>query len=67
MIKRLHRSKALILSDPQGRMVGICPRAKAAVLAEGSAPSNPIVANASTQTELQRQRLQCRPQTAGSA
>ncbi|GAB0176265.1 mitochondrial enolase superfamily member 1 [Grus japonensis] len=62
-----HRSRAPILPDPQGRMVGTCVRAKAAVPAGGSGPSTSVVADASTQMELLKERLQCRPQAAGRA
>ena len=48
----MHRPRALILPDPQGRKAGTRLRAKAAALAGGSAPSTPAVADASTQTEL---------------
>lgn len=63
----LHRPRALILPVPESTRVGACLGAKAAAPAGGSAPSIPAVADASTQMELLRERLQCRVQAAECA
>lgn len=63
----LHRPQPLIPPPSPHRMMDLPPRAKAAILSEGSAPSTPAVADASTQVELLKRQDAPEAFTAGIA